>query len=483
MNSYRFTHVLRHVCKNYKSNVHCRILHPTNFTRDYSSALYLSGKNAYKSFAYLSPYLDVDEKFANVDQLQKEMMLRGVDIDVTRLKNSWDFYRKMLADKSALEANNSELAGQMKVLLENTEHTAEQEREITKLRVQLDVIRQDTKVIKEAIWDLDEDVIVKILKLPNALDPRTPTDKPVVLRNVGSAPELSEKSRKSHIDVGTSLGLLEYKNPMNCYLMDDAALFELAVLAHAGRVLGEDEDTIRTIGTDFSRSFVVEGSGLNHDDPTAAFILENCSEVERGSPNRMHLVGGASLVSFLALHTKQLINPNNFPVKYFATGRQYTPLPRDSQACGLFTVCQASVAHTFAMVKDAKSEEYKILFDNLVATVCRLYDDLHCHYRVAMRPAPELQPWESLRVSFEMWSPFANQYIEIGHLSACGDYFSKRLLIAVQTPAGRDFPAAISGTVLSVPRLLACLLEQNPERFVIPPKIAELVPSDDYIAA
>jgi len=444
--------------------------------------LYLSGKNAYKSFAYLSPYLDVDERFANMDQLQEEVMLRGIDIDLIGLKEAWNFYQKMTADKCTLEHNNSELTNRIKTLLNNSERTVEEEQEIVKLRTQLTVIRQDIKVMKEAIWDLDEDVIEKILKLPNELDPQTPIDKPVVLKCIGNAPKLSEKSKKSHIDIGTSLGLLEYKNPIHCYLTNDAALFELAVLAHAARILGEDENTIRTIGTDFSRSFVVEGSGLNHEDPTATFIIENHNEVERGSPNRMHLVGGASLVSFLALHTKQLINPNNFPLKYFATGRQYAPLPRDVQAHGLLTVCQASVAHIFAMMKNAKNEDYKMLLDNLLETVCRLYDDLNCHYRVVMRPASELQPWESLRISFEMWSPFVSQYIEIGHISACGDYFSKRLRVAYQTPTGRGFPAVISGTVLSVPRLLACMLEQNPDKFVIPPKMIDLVPSDRVTA-
>jgi len=225
----------------------------------------------------------------------------------------------------------------------------------------------------------------------------------------------------------------------------------------------------------------VEASGLNHEDPMAAFVIENHNEVERGSPNRMHLVGGASLISFLTLHTKQLINPKNFPLKYFATGRQYTPLPRDSHAYGLFTVCQASVAHAFVVVKDAKSEEYKMLFEELLETTCKLYDDLCNHYRVVMRSASELQSCEEMRVSFEMWSPFMNRYIEIGHISTYGNYFSKRLLIAYQTSTGRDFPTVISGTILSVPHLLGCLLEQNVDRFVIPAKIAEFIPSNTHV--
>lgn len=455
----------------------------TNFERNYSSALYISGNKAYKAFAFLSPYLDCDERFADMEKLRKELVLRGMnDVDVVQLKNAWDFYLKMIADRSALENNNSELAGRVRGLLESSECTAEQEQEVLKLRTQLNIIRQDLKTIKEAIWELDEDVMVRILKLPNELDPKTPVDESVVLKSVGSAPELlQEDRRRHHVDVGTSLDLLEYTNPMHYYLCNDAALFELAVLGHAGRIFGES-DMVRIVGTDFSRSLVVEASGLNHEDPTAAFVLENHNEVERGSPNRMHLIGGASLVSFLILHTKQLINPNQFPLKYFTTGRQYTPVPRDAQACGLFTVCQASVAHAFVMVKDARSEEYETRFNELLENVCRLYDDLGVHYRVVMRSAYELQPCEGLRVSFEMWSPFANQYIEVGHLSAYGTYFSKRLLITYQTPRGREFPMIISGTVLSVPRLLACMLEQNPDEFVIPPKIAELVPSDDYTA-
>ncbi|XP_011175641.2 serine--tRNA synthetase-like protein Slimp [Solenopsis invicta] len=479
-NLYRLTCALKRTYKILMRDVR-RKTFPPNFERDYSSALYISGNKAHKAFAYLTPYLDMDEKFANIDKLQKNLTLRGIDMDVVQLKEAWDFYMKIMADKYALEDNNTELSGRIKTLLENAERTAEQEQEVLKLRTQLKIIRQDLKTIKEAIWDMEENVIERILKLPNELDPRTPLDKPVILKSVGNVLQVSEKNIRSHIDIGTNLNLLEYKNPLYYYLSNDAVLFELGVLAHAGRVLGEN-NMIKMIGTDFSRSLLVEASGLNHEDPMAAFLIENHNEVERDSPNRMHLVGGASLISFLALHTKQLINPKSFPLKYFATGRQYTPLQRDSHACGLFTACQASVAHAFVVVKDSKSELYKISFEELLETVCRLYNDLCEHYRVIVRSASELQSCEEMRASFEMWSPFMNRYVEIGHVSAYGDYFSKRLLIAYQTPTGRDFPAIISGTVLSVPRLLACLLEQNPNRFVIPSKIAELTPSNDHVA-
>ncbi|XP_024885862.1 serine--tRNA synthetase-like protein Slimp [Temnothorax curvispinosus] len=472
----RFTYALKRTYRTLMRDVR-RTTFLSSFERHYSSALYISGNKAYKAFAYLSPYLDFDERFANVDKLRKNLASRGMDVDIDQLKEAWNFYIKMIADKYALEDHNTELVDRVKIL-QSAEHTAEQKQEVHKLRTQLRIIRQDVKTMKQAIWDLEEDVIERVLKLPNELDPRTPVGESVVMKSVGSATKMSEENRRSHVDIGTSLDLLEYKNPICYYLSNDAALFELATLAHAGRVLGGN-DMVRIIGTDFSRSLLVEASGLNHEDPMAAFVIQDHNEVERGSPNRMHLVGGASLISFLALHTKQLINPKHFPLKYFATGRQYTP--QNSHASGLFAACQASVAHAFVVVKDSKGEDYRTLFEELLETVCGLYDDLCDHYRVVMRSASELQSCEEMRVSFEMWSPFLNQYIEIGHISTYGDYLSKRLLIAYQTPTGRGFPAIISGTVLSVPRLLACLLEQNPDRFVIPPKIAEFVLSNDHV--
>ena len=228
-------------------------------------------------------------------------------------------------------------------------------------------------------------------------------------------------------------------------------------------------------GSDFSRSVIVEGTGLDHEDFRESFILTDV-EPDKNPSSRIHLVGGASLISFLAMHTKQLINPKNFPLRYFTTGRQYTPFPDDLVPVGLFTVCQSSAAHGFAMVTESGSEEYKLEFEKLLQKVIQIYDNIGIHYRIVMRPAFELRPWESLRVSIELWSSFSQQYVEVGFVSACGDFLSKRLLIAYQTKDGRNFPAVISGTVLSVPRLLACLLEQNPKRLEIPECIRKCMP-------
>ncbi|XP_053975489.1 serine--tRNA synthetase-like protein Slimp [Hylaeus volcanicus] len=453
---------------------------PLNFYRLYSSALYISGRKATECFSFLTPYLDFDNKLTDMDKLQRDLTSRGLNVDAEDVKKMWEFYKSLDSVKSRVEEKADDIKSKLRKYHTNDHLTSDEVAEFQKLTLQCQTLKAELRNIKEIIWDLSESVVERMLKLPNEIDEKTPIHSPEILRRAGALHEFSATGKKkNHIEIGRSLGLLEYKNPMQYYLCNDAALFEIGVLNYAGTIFSAD-NMIRVIGSDFSRSLVVEGSGLNHEDPLHAFVIDNHNDVENNSPNRMHLVGGASLIAFLAMHAKQLINPNHFPVKYFSTGKQYTPFPSGTAPIGLFTVCQTSAAHVFALVKDTNSAEYRTQFERLLNVVCQLYDNICSHYQIVVRPASELRPWETMRVSFELWSSFSQQYVEVGHISICGDYFSKRLLIAYQTPAGRDFPSIISGTVLSVPRLLGCLLEQNPEKFVIPSKVLEHMPAGNH---
>ena len=442
-------------------------------TRSYSSALFIPGNKANENFSLLSPYLDFDKRFADLEKLQKELELRGTRIDVAELAKSWEYYKQIDGNRQTLERKKIEIVHRMKKL-KKKDLSSEEEKEQTRLITQGRALKEDIKIIKEALWEIEESVVVQALKLPNEINDRTPPVTPIVLSSSGDIRE--PKERKSHEEIGKDLGLIDYKNPINYYLCGDAALFELGSISYAAKILQEAQ-MFRVAGTDFARSLVIEGAGLDHEDPNETFILSNNEGIDLKTCNRLHLVGGASLLSFLAMHTKQLINPTYFPLKYFATGRQYTPFVVDVQPAGLFTVCQSSAVQVCVMTKDATSVEYANQFENLVNIVAKLYENLGVHYRVVMRSAGELKNWESLRVSYEMWSANSRRYVEIGHISLSGQYFSKRLLIAYQTPTGRDFPAIISGTVLSIPKLLGCLLEENPNKFTIPPKIAENMPS------
>ncbi|KAK2585807.1 hypothetical protein KPH14_010408 [Odynerus spinipes] len=440
--------------------------------RKYGSALYISGRRANKNFAFLSPHLDFEERFLNINKLQKELTLRKVNMDAIELKQAWEFYKSISANRLALETRKHEIGLQVKELMDKTDKTSEDEQQFAKLLLQAKTVKEDVKAVREMQWDLDESIIVKLLKLPSELDERTPPEYPTILKHFGRLCDLPENDNKSHIEIGRTLDLLQYKNPMQYYLSNDAALFELGILNFAGKILADNE-MIRIAGSDFSRSILVEGSGLDHEDFMDTFILQNDNESNTDFSDHVHLVGGASLPSMLALHAKQLIQSKFSPIKYYSIGRQYTPFPKGTTPFGLFTVCQASAVQIFLMMNDL---ECTTQFEKMLEVISDLYSNITDHYRVVMRPAPELRTCEKLRVSFELWSPFSKRYIEAGYISTHGKYLSKRLLIGYETAEDNEFSSIISGTILSVPRVLGCLLEQNSNKFIIPPKIVEQMP-------
>ncbi|CAL7945376.1 unnamed protein product [Xylocopa violacea] len=448
-----------------------------NSNRKYGSSLFVTKNEGKEVFTFLTPYLDIEQRLADIKKLQGDLTARGLNWNAEDIKNMWEFYKTVKTDEANLQLKSKEITDELMPLFKNKNFTTEEEVNFKKLKLQMKCVKDDLKLVKESLLELNASILEKMLQIPNEIDGRTPIGMPIVLKSVNSLNEHSDSEKMGHVEIGRRLGLLEYRNPMQYYLCNDAAFFELGVLNYAGKLFSKD-NMIRVAGADFSRSLVIDGSGLNHEDPADAFIIDNHTDVEKNSVNRMHLVGGASLISFLAMHAKQVIDAKHFPVAYFSTGRQYTPFRPGSTSIGLFTVCQTSAAIAFILVKDAKSREYQTQFERLLNIVCKLYDDVCDHYQVVLRPAVELRPWEAMRVSFELWSSFSKQYIEVGHISVCGEYFSKRLLIAYQTPEGKAFPSIISGTVLSVPRLLGCLLEQNPDKFVIPPKILQHMPTD-----
>lgn len=443
--------------------------------RSYTSALYVPGNKAHKSFAYLSPEIDFEDRVADIEKLQRELSLRGSAIDAKDLQKSWEYYQYVHSNKDALEQKHMELTNRIKEINQKTDLSPEDKNEIEANITKIRLIKQDIKVVKEAIWDLEETVIPQVLKVPNEIDPHTPSDAAIVIKSIGEKQDVPEDKKQSHLEIGKHLGLLEYRNPIQCYLCNEAVVFELGSIAVAGRILSESGAT-RVAGSDFARSLVVEGAGMDHESPMETFILQSMDDVEKDYLiNRLHLVGGASLPALLAMYTKQALKLKSFPVKIFTTGRQYAPFPSTPASYGLFSVCQSSAIQALTLVPRKDNDDHNSEFENMVETASRIYDELGCHYRIVLRSAKELHAAESMRVSFEMWSAYSNQYIEVGHVSACGDYFSKRLSFAYQTSNHTGFPATITGTLLSVPKVLGCLLEENPEKFVLPEKTAEFL--------
>lgn len=209
-------------------------------SRNYCSALFISGNKAFVTFSYLCPYLDFDSRFNDLEKLKKELFLRGLKINADDLKVTWEFYKRLERDRWTLENRRIEFHETISNLMKKEERTQKDEEELIALKAQIKILKDDLKIIKESIWDVEETVVIRALKLPNILDERTPEEKSVILKIVGEPVDILPESRKNHLDIGNNFGVLEYINPLQYYLCNEAALFELATFTFCGEILSKD---------------------------------------------------------------------------------------------------------------------------------------------------------------------------------------------------------------------------------------------------
>ncbi|XP_072934465.1 serine--tRNA synthetase-like protein Slimp [Epargyreus clarus] len=300
--------------------------------------------------------------------------------------------------------------------------------------------------------------IVETLKIPNILHPSTPDGENKVIFEYLSKPT----KVMNHLEVGRDLNLLNFTKNENYYLKSDAAIFELGAKFYFSQALKEN-NFVQFSNPDFVKSIIVEGCGEDHTDADSTFILHHNEDTKMNIDSRLHLTGAGSLFSFFAYHAKNVLHGKVLPLKYFAMGRNYKPSPEDEDC--LFHVSQASVIQIFEVTKSA--DDLENLLQEVSEVVKKCYKDLGYHFRLSILPADKLYMWESLRVAIEMYSTSLNSYVEVGNISVSGDFISKRLMYTYTEDKESRFPHILSGTLLNVPKFLACVLEQDSD-FVLP---------------
>lgn len=414
------------------------------------SALFINGAKATETFTYIKPHIDYPEQIKNKDLVQENLAKRNSSIDLSKIESLWSIYEELKQCKLDYDKKKNELGKELGKII-NTEPDSD---EATKYKLQINLIKDNIRKLKEPLWSAEEAAIIEVLKLPNTLHPLTPKIENEVLYIYQTPPQ----SKKDHIKIGHKLNLFNFKKNEHYYLRGDAAIFELGAKFYFNNILRRNK-FIQFSNPDFVKSVIVEGCGQDHTNPDATFILHHNDDCNVNVDSRLHLTGGASLTSFLAYHAKNVLPPKAFPLKYFTMGRQYIPAPSDEDC--LLHVSQSSVIQFFGATKT--NSELDELLHEVINIVKLTYCELNYHYRLSILPANKLHMWESLRVVVEMFSTSLNSYVEIASISVSGDFISKRLLFTYMDSKESRFPHIISGTILNVPKLFGCVLEQDGE--------------------
>jgi seryl-tRNA synthetase len=166
-----------------------------------------------------------------------------------------------------------------------------------------------------------------------------------------------------------------------------------------------------------------------------------------------------------------MLKETELPIKMTA----YTPCFRREAGSygkdvrGLNRLHQFDKVEIVQLVQPEKSYE---ALDNMVAHVEKLIQSLGLHYRILRLCGGDMSFTSALTYDFEVYSAAQERWLEVSSVSNFESFQANRMKIRYKDANGKSqLVHSLNGSSLALPRILACLLENNQAEngIVLPP--------------
>jgi seryl-tRNA synthetase len=333
-------------------------------------------------------------------------------------------------------------------------------------------VRSDIEQLEPKLAALQQRYQDLMLRVPSVPRPEVPIGKGegdnVEIRRVGE-PRTFDFTPKDHVDLMTSLGLVDWEGPRrfagarSYALVGNGALLDLAVLRLAVDTLVERGMKLVSPPV-MVRERAMVGTG---------FFPLGIEEAYSIPADELFLVG-TSEVPLVSLHCDSTLEADQLPIKYAGISscfrREAGAHGKDTR--GLYRVHQfTKVEQVYFCPPDEKVAEaahYELL-GNAEAILAKL----EIPYRVALACTGEIGLGQTRKHEIESWMPGRGAYSETHSCSTLGDFQARRSNIRLRTAEGTlAYPYTLNNTAIASPRILIPLLEnhQNADGSVTLPK-------------
>src|SRR5688572_2415273 len=170
------------------------------------------------------------------------------------------------------------------------------------------------------------------------------------------------------------------------------------------------------------------------------------------------------------IYRDEILKENDLPVKMTA----YTPCFRREAGSfgkdvrGLNRVHQFDKVEIVQLVHPEKS--YDVL-EEMVEHIERLLQSLELHYRILLLCGGDMGFTSAMTYDFEVYSAAQDKWLEVSSVSNFETYQTNRMKIRFKDANGKTrLVHSLNGSSLALPRIVACLLENNqqPDGIVLP---------------
>lgn len=308
------------------------------------------------------------------------------------------------------------------------------------------------------------------LELPNLTSPETPLgNDPELLSYINDAPAAGS-STKSHVDIGTQLGILDFAAAAHTsgwgwyYLVGAAAQLEQALVQYA-LTSAKRHGWTQVSPPSMVYSHIGAACGFQprdqHGEQQVYAISQSEEDIGRGVP--AHVLAGTSEIPLAGMKANTELQASELPLKRVAVSRCYRAEAgaRGASTKGLYRVHEFTKVEMFAWTEPHDEDVYEEMLD--VQT--EIISSLGLHARILAMPASDLGASATRKVDMEAWFPSraatmgGDGWGEVSSASMCTDYQARRLATRLRHKGDLGFPWTVNGTALAVPRVLAALLE------------------------
>lgn len=341
------------------------------------------------------------------------------------------------------------------------QHMAKGEKEqADALKTQVSAGKEKAREIAKALSDIENELNETLVKLPNLPHSSVPAGKTPeeneIVRQGGTIPALAEDNKIPHWDLAAKYGLID---------------FELG-----NKITGSGFPVFMGQGARLQRALINYFLNYNMDagykeycppfmvNATTAYgtgqLPDKEGQMYHVTEDGFYLIP-TSEVPVTNVYRDTIVSENELPIKMTA----YSPCFRREAGSygkdvrGLNRVHQFDKVEIVQLAHPAKSYES---LDGMVAHVEKLLQSLELPYRILRLCGGDMSFTSALTYDFEVFSAAQERWLEVSSVSNFEMFQANRMKIRFKGADGKtQLVHSLNGSSLALPRIMACLLENN----------------------
>lgn len=372
------------------------------------------------------------------------------------------------------------------------------------------IVKAELSVIEARETELQDEIESLAQDLPNLSSVHTPVgEEPQLLGYINENAALigSKDNTKSHVEIGTELGILDFSASRETsgwgwyFLVGDGAMLEQALVQYALSV-ARSKGWKAVAPPSLVYSHMASACGFQPRDQSGEQQIYAVEQSAKDKAKPQLVLAGTAEIPLAGMKASSTIEESELPIKNVGVSRCYRAEAgaRGADTKGLYRVHEFTKVEMFAWAQpDNTSEDHfteptasssEEIFDQMLSIQKEILESLGLRCRILEMPTADLGASATRKIDIEAMFPSRQEkdegWGEVTSTSMCTDYQTRRLNTRVRVKGAKLlYPYTLNGTALAVPRVLAAILENHwneADRTVtIPPVLRPFMGGQDTI--